>query len=284
MSSLFDFDKPSKYAVMGNPIAHSKSPIIHAEFARQAAQRIEYTAIQVDIGGFEQAVGNFHANGGAGLNVTVPFKQDAFRYATQHSERAQLAQAANTLVLEGKEVIADNTDGIGLVRDLRDNKQLSLADKRLLILGAGGAVQGVLGPLFDEKPTSITIVNRTVDKAFGLKQRFSDYGNIIACSYEELIKHDAYDIIINATSAGIDGELPAIQSNIVDKGSVCYDMFYAADDTAFVTWAKQKDAHAAYDGLGMLVEQAAESFFLWRNYRPKTSSVIDLVRKTIAVS
>ncbi len=281
MSSLFDFDKPSSYAVMGNPISHSQSPLIHAEFAKQTCEKIDYTAIQVDIGGFEQAVGNFHANGGAGLNVTVPFKQDAFAYATQHSERASTAQAANTLVLKGQEVFADNTDGIGLVRDLTTNKNIVLTQKRLLILGAGGAVQGVLGPLFEEQPTSVTIVNRTVDKAFALKKRFSHFGEIKACSYEELAQHPSYDVVINATSAGIGGELPPIRANIVSSNSVCYDMFYAAQDTAFVAWSKQQGVAAAYDGLGMLVEQAAESFFLWRNKTPDTQPVIDFVRQTI---
>lgn len=266
---------------MGNPVAHSKSPLIHAEFARQTGQRIEYTAIQVEPGGFEQAVGNFHANGGAGLNVTVPFKQDAYRYATQCSERAELAQAANTLVFENNAVYADNTDGVGLVRDLEQNIGVTIKGKRILILGAGGAVQGVLGPLLGEAPAAVAIVNRNVDKAFTLKQRYLAFGNVLACGYGELDRHDAYDMVINGTSAGISGELPPISNNIISGDSVCYDMFYAAKDTAFVAWAKEQGASHAYDGLGMLVEQAAESFFLWRGKRPETAPVIDLVRNTI---
>jgi len=283
MSSLFDFDTPSKYAVMGNPIAHSKSPLIHAEFARQTHQRMEYTAMQVDIGGFEPSVGNFQANGGAGVNITVPFKQDAYRYATRCSARAQQAEAANTLVFESNnEVYADNTDGIGLVRDLKQNLGVDLAKKNILILGAGGAVQGVMGPLLEEQPSRITIVNRTVDKAYRIKQRFRDLGNVSSCSYDELGRHGAYDIVINATSAGIEGKLPPLVDTIVSSDSVCYDLFYAAQDTAFVAWAKQRQVSRAYDGLGMLVEQAAESFYLWRKQKPDTAPVIDLVRKTIS--
>ncbi|PCH60772.1 MAG: shikimate dehydrogenase [Gammaproteobacteria bacterium] len=283
MSSLFDFDTPSKYAVMGNPIAHSKSPMIHAEFARQTNQRMEYTAMQVDIGGFEQSIGNFQANGGAGANITVPFKQEAYRYATHCSARAKLAEAANTLIFErDNEVYADNTDGVGLVRDLTQNIGFDLRGKSILILGAGGAVQGVLGPLLDESPAGITIVNRTIDKAYRLKQRFKSMGKVLACGYEELDKHDAYDIIINATSAGIDGKLPPLVDNIVNSNSLCYDMFYAAQDTAFVAWSKQHGVNRAYDGLGMLVEQAAESFFLWRKQRPQTAPVINSLRKQIS--
>ncbi len=283
MSSLFDFDTPSKYVVIGNPIAHSKSPLIHAEFAKQTGQHIEYSAMQVDVGGFEQSIGNFQANGGAGANITVPFKQDAYRYATRCSPRAKQAEAANTLVFESNhEVYADNTDGVGLVRDLNQNIGLNIGAKKILILGAGGAVQGVLGPLLAEQPASITIVNRTVDKAYMLTQRLQNSGNVSSCGYEELDKHDVYDIVINATSAGIDGKLPPLVNNIVDSNSVCYDMFYAAQDTAFVVWAKQHGVSQAYDGLGMLVEQAAESFFLWRKQRPKTASVIDSIRKKIS--
>ncbi|MBN4069074.1 shikimate dehydrogenase [Beggiatoa alba] len=282
MSSLFDFDTPSKYVVIGNPIAHSKSPLIHAEFARQTGQRIEYSAMQVDIGGFEASVGNFQANGGAGANITVPFKQEAYRYATRCSQRAQQAEAANTLVFESNhEVYADNTDGVGLVRDLNQNIGLDISGKKILILGAGGAVQGVLGPLLAEQPASIIIVNRTVDKAYMLAQRFQNSGNVSSCGYEELDKHDAYDIVINATSTGIDGKLPPLVNNIVDSNSVCYDMFYAAQDTAFVAWAKQHGVSQAYDGLGMLVEQAAESFFLWRKKKPQTALAIDFLRKQI---
>ncbi len=283
MSSLFDFDTPSQYAVMGNPIAHSKSPLIHAEFARQTHQRLQYSAIQVDIGGFEQAVGNFQANGGAGANITVPFKQEAYRYATRCSERAQQAEAANTLVFESNnEVYADNTDGVGLVCDLGQNIGFELKAKRILVLGAGGAVQGVLGPLLDEKPAGITIVNRTVDKAYMLRQRFQSIGTVMACGYEDLNRHGAYDIIIHATSAGIDGKLPPLVSNIVNSDSLCYDMFYGAQDTAFVAWAKQQGVKQTYDGLGMLVEQAAESFFLWRTQKPNTAPVIDLLRRQMS--
>ncbi|MBL4851328.1 MAG: shikimate dehydrogenase [Gammaproteobacteria bacterium] len=283
MSSLFDFDTPSKYVVMGNPIAHSKSPLIHTEFAKQTGQSIEYTAMQVDIGGFEPSVGNFQANGGAGANITVPFKQEAYRYATRCSQRAQQAEAANTLVFESNhEVYADNTDGVGLVRDLKQNIGFDLGAKNILILGAGGAVQGVLGPLLAEQPTSIVIVNRTVNKAYMLTQRFQNLGNVSSCGYQELDKHDAYDIVINATSAGIDGKLPPLVNNIVNSDSLCYDLFYAAQDTAFVAWAKQHSVNRAHDGLGMLVEQAAESFFLWRKQKPQTAPVIALLRKQIS--
>lgn len=279
MSSLFDFESPARYAVMGNPIAHSKSPRIHSEFARQTGQHMSYSAIQVDVGGFEQAVGNFRASGGKGLNVTVPFKPEAYRYANRHSERAEQAQAVNTLVFGPMdEVFGDNTDGVGLCRDLRLNLGVAIKAARILILGAGGAVQGVLGPLFAERPSEIVLVNRTVERAYALEQRFRASGNISACAYDDLAKYGVFDIVINATSAGISGQLPPLSDSIVDNATTCYDMFYASEPTAFVRWAKERGVQRAYDGLGMLVEQAAESFFLWRKVRPDTAPVIDLLR------
>jgi len=281
MSSLFDFDHhPDQYAVIGNPISHSKSPKIHSLFAKQTKQKIEYQAIQVDPGGFEQAVGNFFANGGCGLNITVPFKRDAWNIADLRSKRAELAGAANTLLMNTDgEICAENTDGIGLVNDLSNNHHITIKNKRILLLGAGGAARGVLQPLLYHHPHQLLIVNRTADKAVELADIFSSFGPIEGCGYDAIDQQD-FDIIINATSASLKGDLPPLPENVVGPKSICYDMMYSADDTSFVAWSKNK-AQLSVDGLGMLVEQAAESFFIWRGVRPDTQSVIAEIRREL---
>ncbi len=268
------------YAVMGNPIAHSKSPRIHAAFASQTQQNLDYTTILVELGGLETAVENFRQQGGLGLNITVPFKTDAFALADQHSERALKAEAANTLVLnKDGSIFADNTDGAGLVRDLTHNHDLSLKDKRILVLGAGGAVQGVLLPLLMEQPQCLVIANRTADKAVALANKFSEAGKVSGGGFDAL-KGEQFDLIINGTAASLQGEVPAIPDDVLIKDGVCYDMMYGNEPTAFVQWGMEHAASQSLDGLGMLVEQAAKSFHLWRGVQPDTAPVIKLLRES----
>ncbi|VAW92133.1 Shikimate 5-dehydrogenase I alpha [hydrothermal vent metagenome] len=281
MSDLFDFDsKKDIYGVMGNPISHSKSPIIHTAFAAQTQQRLEYSAIHVDNGGLQQAVGNFQAAGGKGLNITVPFKQETFEIIDQCSERAKRAGAVNTLTFENDNIIGDNTDGIGLVHDLKNNLTIKIQNKNILLMGAGGATRGVIVPLLNENPRSLFIVNRTVDKAKNLAELFSDYGNISAGSYNALTGKQ-FDIIINATAASLQGELAPLPDNILTKNAICYDMMYSNQTTPFMDWATQHNAALVSDGLGMLVEQAAESFFIWRAVRPESQALIKRLRQSL---
>ncbi len=269
------------YAVIGNPIAHSKSPRIHAAFASETQQDIHYDRILVEIGGLPQAITDFRRQGGKGLNITVPFKNDAFSLADSLTERAQLAGAVNTLVLKDDGTLhADNTDGIGLVRDLTINHGFKLKNKRLLLLGAGGAVQGVLLPLLQQQPSEIVIANRTVSKAEVLCEKFSSYGNITTSSFDKLAGQ-SFDGIINGTAASLQGEVPPLPDDILNAESWCYDMMYSNKPTAFVHWGNEHGAKYSVDGLGMLVEQAAESFELWRGVKPETSAVIQLLRESI---
>lgn len=282
MSDLFDFDsEPDEYAVMGNPIAHSKSPQIHTLFAEQTRQNIRYRAIQVDPGGFEQAVGNFFASGGKGLNITVPFKQEAWQLANTLSERAQLAGAVNTLKpLSEDGLFGDNTDGVGLVRDLTQNLGIPLGNKKLLLVGAGGAARGVIAPLLDQQPQQLTIVNRTMDRAHELVQQFANEGNIDAKSFSAL-EGEQFDVVINATSASLQGDLPPLATSTIAHAEMVYDMMYGREPTLFLQWAQKNNARHISDGLGMLVEQAAESFFIWRNMKPDTTSVIQQLRASL---
>lgn len=267
------------YCVMGNPVSHSKSPQIHAAFAEQTRQKIFYQAILVDEGKFKDAIKEFQHQGGKGLNITVPFKHDAWEASDQMSRRAERAVAVNTISFndEGK-IAGDNTDGIGLIRDLTINHKLSIKDKNILILGAGGAARGILDPLFDKQADRVVIANRTVNRAEKLVNIFSDRGDVSACGFDELVSSN-FDIVINATSASLQGDVPPLPEGLVNKNTCCYDMMYSAADTPFVAWAKAHGAGIALDGLGMLVEQAAESFFIWRGVRPETGLVIDLVRR-----
>ena len=270
---------PARYAVMGNPVAHSKSPRIHQMFAHQLGHQIEYTAIRVDPDGFTQAVQQFRAEGGGGLNVTVPFKLEAFRLADHLSDRARLAGAVNTLRFEpdGK-IFGDNTDGAGLVHDMEINLGIHLRGKQILILGAGGAARGVLGPVLKHHPATVVIVNRTIAKAKELAVQFREHGPIEACGYPEL-KGKHFDIVINATSASLKGEVPPLPETLFTRGALAYDMMYGDKPTSFLDWALLHGADHAADGLGMLVEQAAESYFLWHGVRPETKHVIAALRK-----
>ena len=281
MNDIFDFGKKiDDYAVMGNPISHSKSPSIHTLFAEQTQQSILYTAIHVDLGGFTQAVGNFAATGGKGLNITVPFKQEAWALVSERSERAERAGAVNTIKIENDKLFGDNTDGVGLVNDLIINHSIELKGKNILLMGAGGAARGVLIPLLKEKPVSLFIANRTPDKAKDLATDFSDSGNIDGGGYEHL-PDKKFDVVINATAASLQGELPPLPDTLLNDNASCYDMMYAAEPTPFMQWANDHKAEKVLDGLGMLVEQAAESFYIWRNVKPETKTVIEKLRKEL---
>lgn len=282
MKDPFDFGPElDRYAVMGNPIAHSKSPQIHAAFAEQTGQRLEYSAILVERGGLPQAIGNFHANGGKGLNITVPFKEEAWQLAEQMSERARLAGAVNTLKFDSDgQLYGDNTDGAGLVSDILANHQGQLHGARVLLLGAGGAARGVLAPLLNEGPERLVIANRTSDRATALAQEFKPLGKLVGCGFNDL-DGQGFDLIINATSASLSGELPPLPDDIIAEGGWCYDMMYAAEPTVFLRWAQSHGAENCLDGLGMLVEQAAESFHLWRGVRPQTQAVIAMLRQAM---
>lgn len=269
-----------KYAVMGNPIAHSKSPQIHRLFAEQTQQDMSYEKILVPLDDFEAAVLEFRQRGGKGLNITVPFKEQAWRYAERKSDQAQLAGAVNTLVFTENECFGENTDGIGLVKDISDNHRADLSNKNILILGAGGAARGVLKPLLDQKPNKVCIANRTVAKAEALVKLFADSGPLCCCGYDDLGK-ESFDWIINATSASLNNELPPIAPEVIDQHSQCYDMMYGPGTTAFNQWALARGANRAIDGLGMLVEQAAQSFYLWRGIMPDTGAVIKRLKNEI---
>ena len=268
-----------RYGVMGNPIGHSKSPMIHTLFAEQTGQSLSYEAILVEIGAFAEAVAAFRAEGGKGLNVTVPFKLDAWELTDERSERAELAGAVNTLVLrEDGSLFGDNTDGIGMVGDIRDNLGVALKEKRILILGAGGAVRGVLGPILDEQPGSVVIANRTPSRAEELAGLFAGFGSVRGCGFD-VLAGEQFDIVINGTSASLQGEVPPLPDNLLADNALCYDMMYGAEPTAFMVWAQQHGCEHVSDGLGMLVGQAAESFFIWRGVRPETVPVIKAVRE-----
>ena len=268
------------YAVVGNPISHSKSPRIHSLFACQTGEPLEYTAIQAPIDDFSGTVRNFFERGGKGLNVTVPFKEQAWTLADHRTTRAAKAGAANTLYLDQEnELVADNTDGVGIVRDLQNNHGVALKGLKVLVLGAGGAVRGVIGPILAEQPAALTIANRTVAKAEALVRLFAkDAGTTVlnACGFEA--PDQPFDLIINGTSASLQGDLPPVSANVIGPATVVYDMMYSLQTTTFNQWALDNNAHRVFDGLGMLVEQAAESFFVWRGVRPETAPVIEELR------
>jgi len=263
-----------KYAVVGNPVAHSKSPLIHAEFARQTGQDMTYERLLAPLDAFVETVETFHRQGGKGLNITVPFKEQAFRYAIKKTARAEAAGAVNTLSFDEKGFLGDNTDGAGLVRDLTVNLNQTLAGKHILLMGAGGAARGVIGPLLAEHPERLALANRTVDKAQQLVDLFGQGTN--AFSYEALAGQ-RFDLVINATSASLQGTLPPLPEDLFNPGAFAYDMMYGAE-TPYMAWARLHGATLVADGLGMLVEQAAESFFLWRGVRPDTKPVIQMLR------
>lgn len=268
-----------QYVVFGNPISQSKSPFIHTLFARQTAQQLQYGKLEPEVDGFIQAVSDFFVQGGKGCNVTAPFKEQACQFADRLTDRARLAGAVNTLKkLDDGEILGDNTDGEGLVQDLLQH-QAVLAQANILIIGAGGAARGVMKSLLDQKPASITITNRTFEKAQQLADMFKEFGNVSAQPIESI--NDSYDIVINSTSASLYKQRPEISANIFGSHTVSYDMAYGQGLTTFNQWAKQSGAAFAYDGLGMLVGQAAESFTVWRGLRPGTRQILRELRKNL---
>ncbi|RCV87149.1 shikimate dehydrogenase [Billgrantia montanilacus] len=267
-----------RYCVFGNPISHSKSPMIHAAFAEQTGEDIDYTAIEAPLDDFAGAWRRFTAAGGRGANVTVPFKEQAFSLCDTLSERARRAGAVNTLLLgaDGRSH-GDTTDGVGLVRDL-EHHGVSLAGARILVLGAGGAVRGVLEPLLAAGPASLLVANRTAAKAEALAVDFADLGEIRGGGFD--VVSGPFDVVINGTSASLGGELPPLPDDLFGTGATAYDMMYGAEPTVFLSWAAKRGA-CTVDGLGMLVEQAAESFFQWRGKRPLTEPVRESLRRTL---
>jgi shikimate dehydrogenase len=272
---------PDRYAVIGNPVEHSLSPFIHAEFALAAGQDIAYGRILATLDGFEATALEFRDGGGQGLNVTLPFKHEAWRLADSHAGHAQAAGAVNTLRFERGSIVGHNTDGIGLVRDLTVNLGCPIRARRVLLAGAGGASYGVVEPLLRESPQTLVVANRTVEKAVALVGHFDKFrkfaaNGVVASSYERL-DGGRFDIVINATSAGLSDAMPPLPRGVFAPGALAYDMVYGRR-TPFMRFATDEGARAV-DGLGMLVEQAAESFFIWRGVRPATQPVIALLRK-----
>ncbi len=267
-----------RYAVIGNPIAHSKSPRIHAEFARATGADMTYEALLAPLDGFEATLRAFLEAGGCGVNVTVPFKQEAYELADEAAASARNALAANVLAVRDGRIIAHNTDGIGLLRDLTANLRCEIGGRRVLLMGAGGAAWGVVGPLIEAGPAQLTVANRTLDKAVALATHYAGAGRCVpeAKAYEAL-RGAAYDLVINATSAGLTDAMPALPEGVFAPGALAYDMVYGKD-TPFMRYARGQGARVA-DGLGMLVEQAAESFAIWRGVRPETARVIAMLRR-----
>jgi shikimate dehydrogenase len=265
---------------MGNPIAHSKSPLIHSLFARQTGEKLRYDALLVSRDGFAQAVALFLMQGGKGLNVTIPFKREAWEIADELSERARRAGAVNTLVVHDQgNLFGDNTDGVGLVRDLTQNLRIQLQGKTILLLGAGGAARGTLPPLLEQHPAAMHVANRTVARAAELARVFAGLGTLSTSGFDDIpLQH--YDLIINATAAGLRGENPELPDGTIRPDTWCYDMTYGAQPTAFMRYAQRSGSLHTFDGLGMLVEQAAESFRLWRGVMPETAPVIAALRET----
>lgn len=270
-----------QYGVMGNPIQHSKSPIIHRLFAEQTKQQMQYSSLLVDLNGLEEALKQFQAQGGKGVNITLPFKHKAFGLVDSLSERAQRAEAVNTIVFnEDGTRFGDNFDGIGLVRDILVNQGFTIKKKRVLILGAGGAVRGILEPILNEKPSEVVIANRSESKADALAEAFMHMGSIQACPLS-LLEINSFDLVINGTSASLQDEMLDLPGSILTDKALCYDMAYGKGLTPFLRWAKEQGAAVCMNGIGMLVEQAAETFMLWRNVKPSTKTVLAALKEEV---
>ena len=271
-----------RYAVFGHPISHSRSPWIHSHFAQQTGQPLSYTAVDVTPESFESAVLEFFADGGRGLNITVPFKERACAMAEIRSTEVEISGAANTLYLNSKGALcAENTDGHGLLADLQENHGAVLVNARILLLGAGGAVRGVLPALLAQSPRQIGILNRSPDKARLLAEQFNGETEVMAINPESR-QSGGFDFIINGTSAGLGGEVPRVPEGALTKDTWCYDMMYGRGETAFQKWARLAGARKSLDGAGMLVEQAARAFAIWRGSKPQTEAVIALLRKELS--
>ncbi|HEY4750024.1 MAG TPA: shikimate dehydrogenase [Steroidobacteraceae bacterium] len=274
---------PDQYGVFGHPVSHSLSPFIHGIFARETAQEMSYRLYDVSPDEFTERARVFFEQGGRGLNITVPHKLAAVEAAHDLTDRAAHAAAVNTLALKGNRLLGDNTDGVGLVNDLCQNERLTITNRRLLILGAGGATRGVLAPLLELEPAVVVIANRTAQRAEALAAAFADLGTTRGVAFEH-IEAAPFDLVINATSASLSGEIPPITAAAIGPKTVCYDLAYGKAATPFAQWAKGCGCARALQGLGMLVEQAAESFFLWRGVRPPTAQVLGALRQRAAHS
>jgi len=262
-----------RYAVVGNPVAHSKSPFIHTEFASQTGQDLEYQRLLAPLDGFRATIENFRAEGGKGVNVTLPFKLEAFDLAQERSARASDAQVVNTLKFDGSILYGDNTDGVGLLRDIEQNLRFPMQGRSVLLMGAGGAAQGVVGPLLSARAERVVIANRTIEKAQRLAQRFAGRGVVAASGYVEL-DGQQFDLVINATAASLNDAVPELPAGVFGRDALAYDMMYGKSSLPFLESARSQGAARVADGIGMLVEQAAESFFIWRGVRPQTRPVI----------
>jgi shikimate dehydrogenase len=270
---------PDQYGVVGHPIAHSLSPFIHGMFAKQTGENLVYRLHDVEPAHFRSYVLEFFSRGGRGLNVTVPHKVAAAELANELTPRAERASAANTLAMqEDNRILGDNTDGAGLVHDIRDNLGITVGRRRLLLIGAGGATRGVLAPLLILQPEEIIVANRTAERARQLAAEFADLGTIHGAGFDQL-EGNAFDIVINATSASLAGEVPSVPAGVIGRNTFCYDMAYGKTGTPFVSWALEHGAVRAEQGWGMLVEQAAESFCLWRRVRPQTAPVLTALKR-----
>ena len=269
-----------RYGVMGYPVSHSRSPVIHRLFALQTGHRMQYELLQVSSEHLEDAIRQFERTGGKGLNITVPHKQAVVPLCSSLSDRARTAGAANTLSFKNGEVFGDNTDGIGLLRDLAVNLGIELQDRSILVLGAGGATRGIVGPLLEMQPRHLLIANRTIERAEDIVERFAEDGPVYACSFDDTQLEEPFDLVINATSAGFKGERPPYPAHAVVPETVCYDLSYGLKPTPFSVWAREQGAANSIMGWGMLVEQAAESFNIWRGVRPDTAPVL----KQISIS
>lgn len=272
---------PDLYCVFGNPISHSKSPFIHAAFARETGEALTYEARLAPIDGFAAAVAAFVGEGGRGANVTVPFKEEAFRLCHTLTPRAARAGAVNTLSFVDGRILGDNTDGAGLVADIVGNLGFSPAGRRILLLGAGGAARGVIEPLLATGPAVLVVANRSVDKARLLAETFADLTALEACSFADLAAK-SFDLVVNATSASLGGETLPLPAGIFAEGALAYDMMYGRGDTPFLAQARAQGAARCADGLGMLVGQAAEAFFVWRGRRPACAPVMAALRAALA--
>lgn len=268
-----DRSPPDRYGLVGHPVSHSRSPVIHTEFARQTSQHLSYELIDAPPELFETAVRGFGAAGGKGLNVTVPHKEAAFALVDEMSEAARAAGAVNTISFKGTRLRGDNTDGIGFVRDVTVNHGETLAERSVVVLGAGGAARGVIAPLLAAGVREIVVANRTLERAVQLVEHFP-VSPLRAARFEELAELPPFDVVVNATSAGLKGESPPFPPQLLTPASFCYDMVYSANDTPFIAWARAHGAIRAVQGWGMLVEQAAESFYIWRGVRPDTAPLL----------
>lgn len=270
-------DEPDRYAVVGHPVSHSRSPEIHARFAEQTGEELEYGTLDLAPADFETGVRAFFADGGRGLNVTLPHKEAAAQLADALTPRAGQAAAVNTLAVRPDgTLLGDNTDGAGLIRDLQANLGVDLANSRILLVGAGGAARGVIAPLLEARPGVLVLANRTGERAEALAVAFQPVGPVVACPLDGLL--DDFDLIVNATAASLAGDRPALPDSAIGSRTVAYDLMYGSRPSAFMAWAAERGARQVSDGLGMLVEQAAESFLVWRGVRPETTSVLQALR------